>query len=285
MKKLVRVMMAVTVAVATLVPTVVGAGAAPSVKVTVDGEAVKFPDAQPYVESSRVLIPVRFVSEALGAKVGYKNRTVTVEQDSKVITLKIDSKNVSVAGKTVVLDVPARIKEQSRTYVPLRFVSEALGATVDYKDRTVTITTGTGSGTDTGSVTVPDGEFKVDPKYHDLAPMVFKDNMRIEGDELVFTMPELKGRTAGGYYLWGENSTSLTPGQEYRFKLGANAYISIAYAHTDENMEGYIIYLDPKHKALQGKFDSVTGDVVVSSMNITIPASKDTLVNVLEQYN
>lgn len=277
MKKLAKVMVAMAVATATLVPTMVGAAAVSPVKVTVDGNNVNFPDAKPVVEDNRVLIPVRFVSEALGGVVDYKNRTVTVKQDDKVITLKIDSENVSVSGKTVVLDVPARAK-QSRIFVPLRFVSEALGATVHYQDHIVTITTRN------GSVPVPDGEFKVDPKYHDLAPLVFKDNMRIEGDELVFTMPELKGRTVGSYEPWGKDETVLKPGQEYRFKLGANAYISIAYAHSDENMEGYLIYLTPKHKALRGEFDSVVGDVIVVSANTTIPYSKTTLNEALQTY-
>ncbi|MNW32169.1 Protease inhibitor precursor [compost metagenome] len=279
MKKIAKVLLAMTITAATLVPTMVGAAAVQPVKVTVDGNTVNFPDAKPVLESSRVLIPVRFVSEALGAKVGYKDRTVTVEQNSKVISLKVDSKNVSVAGKNVVLDVPARIQE-SRTYVPLRFVSEALGATVQYADQTVTITTATG-----GSVTVPDGVFKVDPQYHDLAPLLFKDNMRIEGDELVFTMPDLKGRTKGLFKQSGQSDIVFTAGQEYRFKLGQSGYVGISYAHSDDHPEIYFIYLDPANKVLEGNFDSIKGDVVVVSANTTIPDSEATLSQVIQSYN
>lgn len=276
------------VATTLMVPTMAGAAAQTStVIVKVDGKTVAFPDAKPYVESNRVLIPIRFVSEALGGKVDYKDRTVTISQDSKKVTLKLDSKNVTVDNKNILLDVPARAK-QSRTYVPLRFVSEALGATVNYANRTVTITTDCECDKQ-DTVTEPTTEqkeaFQVDPQYNELAPLVFKNNVRVEGDELVFTVPELNGRTMASYEAWGENGTKLEPGKEYRYKLGANAYVSFAYAHTDEQIESYLIYLNPKHKALEyiGK-EGQAGEVIVASPNTTIQDSIAPLDRVLEIY-
>ncbi|MEK3903606.1 stalk domain-containing protein [Paenibacillus sp. FSL R7-0179] len=50
----------------------VSAHAAQSVRVVVDGSKISFPDAQPFLDKqNRVQVPVRFVSEALGAKVGW----------------------------------------------------------------------------------------------------------------------------------------------------------------------------------------------------------------------
>lgn len=49
------------------------------VSVQVNKRAVQFPDAKPYYESNRVMIPIRFVSEALGAEIEYNtDRVVTI---------------------------------------------------------------------------------------------------------------------------------------------------------------------------------------------------------------
>jgi hypothetical protein len=82
------------------------------------------------------------VVEQLGAQVGWnnKNQEVTIEKDGKKIILKIGSKVVTVNGSKVTLDAPAELKGD-RTMVPLRFVSEAFGANVDWngKEKVVTI--------------------------------------------------------------------------------------------------------------------------------------------------
>jgi len=116
------------------------------VRVRVNGSQVYFPDAQPYVDAnSRVLVPVRFVSEQLGAKVDWNQeaRRVTVSDGDKEAELVINSKQIKVNGAVKQLDTAAILKG-TRTYVPLRFVSEALGASVkwDGKVRIVYIDNG-----------------------------------------------------------------------------------------------------------------------------------------------
>ncbi|NGQ96207.1 copper amine oxidase N-terminal domain-containing protein [Brevibacillus sp. SYP-B805] len=116
------------------------------ITVKVDGNLVNFPDAQPFIDakSNRTLVPVRFVSEALGAKVEWKEdiQTVEINKNGRPISLKIGEKVAIVSGRKVAFDQSAIIKN-SRTYVPLRFVSEALQSKVDWKvnERTVLITT------------------------------------------------------------------------------------------------------------------------------------------------
>lgn len=100
--------------------------------VLVDGYKVDFPDIKPRIdENNRVLIPVRFVSEALGAKVHYANDTVTITQEDKEIVLAMGAQVATVNGKEVRFDTKA-IVDRGRTLVPLRFVSEALGETVEW---------------------------------------------------------------------------------------------------------------------------------------------------------
>ena len=119
--------------------------AAPDVRV--NGTLVTFPDAGPFIdEHNRTMIPVRFVAENLGAQVTWdqKTKTASVEKNGTRVEITIGNADLRVTknGKTdtVTMDTAAVLKD-SRTYVPIRFVAEALGAYVDYSDayRTVGI--------------------------------------------------------------------------------------------------------------------------------------------------
>ena len=115
------------------------------VTVKVDGEVIDFPDVKAYIdENGRTMVPVRFVSEALGAEVLWDGeyRVVTIKKDVDVITIKIGEKVVNKNGKPHEIDTRAVIKSD-RTFVPLRFVSEMLGASVGWvaETRTVEIST------------------------------------------------------------------------------------------------------------------------------------------------
>lgn len=126
-------------------------------RVEVDGEKIIFPDAQPFADkNSRVQVPVRFVSEALGAKVDWnsKAQTVTVSLEGNQIVLTLGKKSYTVNGKTKQMDTVA-LRKSSRTFVPLRFVSEALGAQVKWDSLNYIVEIHTGSGS-TGSTTGED---------------------------------------------------------------------------------------------------------------------------------
>lgn len=79
------------------------------------------------------MVPLRGIFESLGAKVEWNQQKQTVKAtlNNTVIELKINSTNAIVNGKTVKIDVAAKIVN-NRTLVPLRFISESLGATVKY---------------------------------------------------------------------------------------------------------------------------------------------------------
>ncbi len=102
----------------------------------------------PFVSSAgRSMVPFRFLGESIGAEVGYTTgedggvETVSYIMGGKIIILTIGSKIADVDGKMVELDAGPMIRE-GRTYVPLRFVTEALGAEVgwDSLTRSATIT-------------------------------------------------------------------------------------------------------------------------------------------------
>jgi hypothetical protein len=81
-------------------------------------------------------VPVRIVSESLGAEVSWDGATekVTLTKGGTLITMTIDRTAVYINGEQQELDVPATLVS-GRTYVPLRFIAEAFGADVGYVDR------------------------------------------------------------------------------------------------------------------------------------------------------
>ena len=129
------------------------------ITVTIDGAELLFPDARPFIEEGRTLVPISHIARALGSEVAWNpdTRIVGFQKGSDIILLQIGSRSVTINGNRHTIDVPAKISE-SRTYVPLRFVSEALGANVEWvaETRTVLITTD-GSVAVTPPLEVPSG--------------------------------------------------------------------------------------------------------------------------------
>lgn len=264
-----------------------------TVSVQVDGKALKFPDAKPYYEDNRVMIPIRFVSEALGAKVSYGlDRAVTIEQGTKKILMKINSDTVTVDAVIKKLDVPARL-QQNRTYVPLRFVSEALGAEVGWNQgqRLVTITTGA-STTPTASPTpsatpVAGGNnmFSLGFKWGretELGKAIFIDNMKIANGKLTFMLP--KSAEGGSKYAADGTSVKLTPGQTYSYNIGKGAgFITISKPESNgDGWEGYGIFLDTSLSEDMAKlFGNIKNDVIVFGVG----NSGSTLTEVIQLSN
>ncbi len=126
-----------------LMPGMSGAAAtAPSfVSVVLDGQKIWFPDAQAFVdENNRTLVPVRFVAEKMNAKVGWEPETMSVpiERGDRRILLTIGANKALVNDQEVTFDTQA-IMSGGRTFVPLRFVSEVLGAEVKWDEATSTV--------------------------------------------------------------------------------------------------------------------------------------------------
>jgi len=139
-RKSVAFMVAIVLSVATLA---MSAGAQGAVRVFVDGDQVLF-DQPPITQGGRVLVPLRGIFEKMGAVVEWNagTRTVRAARGTTLVELQIGSRIARVDGRAVTLDVPPMVVG-GRTLVPLRFISESLGATVDYRaeSRTVLIST------------------------------------------------------------------------------------------------------------------------------------------------
>ncbi|MDI6631181.1 MAG: stalk domain-containing protein [Bacillota bacterium] len=114
----------------------------PQPKVILNGRQLSF-DVPLTICRGRILVPIRTICEALGAEVTWNGtlQLVRVTKGFTQIGLKIGEKVAAKNGVSVVLDAPAEVVN-GRTMVPLRFISETMGATVgwDSKTRTITIT-------------------------------------------------------------------------------------------------------------------------------------------------
>lgn len=119
-----------------LLPFGVGAQEA-QIGIYLNGEALVLGEGMgaPFIDGqSRTQIPLRAVSEGLGYPVDWNGQTKTVTifmGGGQAVRLKIGERVVNTPGGPVEMDTAAVIIG-SRTYVPLRFVAEALGHSVDY---------------------------------------------------------------------------------------------------------------------------------------------------------
>lgn len=132
----------------------------PTPTVYIDGKKLDFADQPPVIQNGRTLVPMRAIFEALGAEVEWDQVTQTVTAfrpdetyagflGDKTITLTIGKNTAHLVSdvrerpensrdEDIALDVPAQVMN-SRTMVPLRFVSETLDAHVKWDAKTYRI--------------------------------------------------------------------------------------------------------------------------------------------------
>jgi hypothetical protein len=110
--------------------------------ILLNGMPVAF-DVNPYVVNletgSRILVPLRNLAEALGCEVGWVNPDqINIMLGETTINMFINKTGYMMDGVEKQLDAPPFIMED-RTMVPLRFVAEELGCTVEYDSATNTV--------------------------------------------------------------------------------------------------------------------------------------------------
>ncbi|MBU5436420.1 N-acetylmuramoyl-L-alanine amidase family protein [Tissierella sp. MSJ-40] len=111
------------------------------VPIIMNGQTVTY-NTPSFIYIDRTLVPLTFITEKYGAKVDWnqKTKTATVNYKDKEIKLSIDSPMVYVNGKTMILDknsIPKLVtfsNKDSKTMVPLAFISEVFGYEVGWDD-------------------------------------------------------------------------------------------------------------------------------------------------------
>ena len=139
MKLFKKILLLTTLMSLVFVMTLAPASGADKLSVAIDDKAISIAAdyGTPYIDSAnRTMVPLRVVSENLGAKVAWdqKTQTATINGDIKV---KIGSKSIQTAYGTITMDTTAVIKG-SRTYIPFRYIGNALGYDVSWSAKTYT---------------------------------------------------------------------------------------------------------------------------------------------------
>lgn len=114
-------------------------GTCGAIGLVVDGQQLVL-DVEPQVVQQRTLVPLRAIFEKLGATVTWDQATQTARavKGSDTVQITLNSTTAYVNGEAQTLDVPAMAID-GRTLVPVRFVSEALDAQVDWLQDTQTV--------------------------------------------------------------------------------------------------------------------------------------------------
>lgn len=114
-----------------------------------DNSAFEDIENRPYIKNGRTMVPLRFIAEAFGAEVDYNDETREIDiliPDGRYITMtpgEIDYEigyhskpgdKDSTAPAHMTMDTAPEIAADNRTYVPVRFVAEALNKHVEYYD-------------------------------------------------------------------------------------------------------------------------------------------------------
>ena len=98
----------------------------------------------PYIKEGRTFVPIREITEKLGADVKWdgKDESIKITLNGDVINMQIDNPNVTVNDKEIALDKAQapqlalynKPRKETKTMVPLRFISETFGYNVDWNN-------------------------------------------------------------------------------------------------------------------------------------------------------
>jgi len=112
------------------------------IQLIVDGAEKKIPEDQlPYINSDlRTMVSIRGISESLGISVKWENtkKQATIKNGDSLITLTMGSDEARIDNKVIKIDTKPEMVN-GRVYIPLRFISQALGHSVKYEGATKTV--------------------------------------------------------------------------------------------------------------------------------------------------
>jgi len=128
-----RKILALIVMLALVISMATGmACAATTPTISIDGTAVTIPSTYgtPYIDSAdRLLVPIRVISEKLGATVTWDEKTSTASING-TIKVKVGAGAITTAYGSITMDTVS-VNKNGRIYVPIRFIASALGYDVN----------------------------------------------------------------------------------------------------------------------------------------------------------
>ena len=200
--------------------------------------------AAPFIQNDRTMIPVRAVAESFGSTVAWDPaaRSVVISKGSSTVKLVIDSTSAAVNGAETVLDAAPYIVNDT-TFVPVRFVTEALGYNVNFVPRTRSVLV-----CDQENLMTVNGTAVTYPEYETLRYLLSSLNM--SGTDLnSYTKSYLLKNTVL-FNAAGSASVGLSSQQDANINLALAQYrenmpfTKGAFALLMENEEKALAYLD-----------------------------------------
>jgi hypothetical protein len=214
------------------------------VKLIVNGETVDFTgDQEPVIQNGRTLVPFRAAFEKMGAEVNWYDdiRLCEAVYGDTTVGIAIGDTKVSIGdGAEIESDVPAQIIN-GRTMVPLRILSESIGAEVSWDNatRTVTVTTpeikgeapasascDTKSGTVTGNVSTVNFKYPVVTDVYTAADLLNKNIL----DDITEVATEVANNNETG-----QTDISI----DYSLRFNDGGVLSILYLIDGEAVSWY----------------------------------------------
>lgn len=257
---------------------------AQDISVQLNGRGLKF-DQPPAMIGGRLLVPLRGIFEALSADVLYDaaTRSIKATKGTTVVQLQLGSRTALIDGRTVYLDVPADTVG-GRTMVPLRFVSESLGAAVKWSGATKTVVIDSLEGNPSGTSATPSGSTsssqnsakpRIDQVVHN-ATTVLKPGKQIEvvvyGDPGAAASFEILGKTQE------YNLPEVSPGRyqtRWTVPNGLQVEDGVLLAHLKKN--GAESVKEADRKISVGTTSSNSNPTNPSSSWQTSPADRSTV--------
>lgn len=161
----------------------------PPIQVVLDGTDIVF-DQNPVIKNGRTLVPLRKIFESFGLEVLWDGDASSVTASNAEISIKltVDSELAYINEKETTLDQPPEIIN-GRTLVPIRFIAEALKATVDWDENLRLITITTPNAPPKAEVVLSEGK------------AVFSANDGVVDSSLIFLLPKLDGNVRDVYAI------------------------------------------------------------------------------------
>ena len=119
--------------------------------IIIDGTPASIPPEMGKIveQDSRTMVPIRFITEYLGCTVSYDmdTKTAIITDTTKTYIVQVGNNKLFITPYTtgtptvIEMDTTAVLNtEENRTYIPIRFLSEAIGYTVGWDEATQTVT-------------------------------------------------------------------------------------------------------------------------------------------------